>query len=473
MDNLFKIYTRAIIINQNNDVLLIKKRENQKLWWWEWLLPWWTLEFWENIEHTLVREIKEEVNLDVKEIELLLHKKMIIWNTHWLWVYFLCKVNDEKKLTNMEPEKHETVWFFPLSEIPKMKDYMMIKMFYNFSKEFFDITITDWKQHSMQKYLFKYLEWKVHSLIKENIELIKYIQIVWNYDRSHIVSKEEKNDKPLNFKRPTAFLDWDTLYLSCFPWEDYIKHYANIISTYYYINKKSTPLISYRLPNKNFIYNVFFDNGISEIPDCDTILYWNIDKIWIFENKEFKKVWDFLYKEWYINNKKVILLWCEFSIWGNTGEYFIDALSQKVKFNTFIYIWKLWILDKDIEPNKYLATWCVSYINWDKIIWNNIFTNLENDNIIYSDHITCYSVIEESIYNIWEYKKYWKFIDPEIWKMAISCNRNKKRFSYLHIISDNVIIPFNENLSNERKEEIIIKRKDLFLQIWSILLKLI
>jgi len=473
MSNLFKIYTRAIIINWNNDVLLIKKRENQKLWWWEWLLPWWTLEFWENIEHTLVREIKEEINLDVKEINLLSHKKMIIWDTHWLWIYFLCKVKDEKSLTNMEPEKHETVWFFSLQDIPKMKDYMMIKMLYNFSKEFFDITTCDWKQHSMQKHLFKYVESKVHSLIKENIDNINYIQIIWNYDRSHIVSKEEKNDKPFNFKRPTAFIDSDTLFLSCFPWEDYVKHYANIIATYYYINNKKTPLISYRLPNKDFIYNVFYENWLNKIPNCDTIIFWNIDKIWLFEDKKFIKNWDFSFKEWVINNKRVILLWCEFSIWWNTWEYLIEALSNKINFNNFIYIWKLWVLDKNIEPNKFLATWNSSYINWEEITWNNIFTNLKDKNIIYAKHITCYSVIEEGIYNIWEYKKFWNFIDPEIWNMAKSCNQNWKNFSYLHIISDNVNIPYEENLSNERKKEIIEKRKDLFKQIWTILLKVI
>lgn len=63
--NNYKVYTRAIIINRENDVLLVKKKVDQKIWWWEWLLPWWTVEFWENIEDTSIREIKEEVNLDI------------------------------------------------------------------------------------------------------------------------------------------------------------------------------------------------------------------------------------------------------------------------------------------------------------------------------------------------------------------------------------------------------------------------
>jgi hypothetical protein len=59
-----------------------------------------------------------------------------------------------------------------------MNDYIIIKMLSNFLGEYFDIKIVDWKQHSMQKYLFKYVENKVHSLIKENIEKIRYIKVI-------------------------------------------------------------------------------------------------------------------------------------------------------------------------------------------------------------------------------------------------------------------------------------------------------
>lgn len=469
MEGNYKIYSRWIILNKTGEVLLMKKRKNQKIWWWEWLLPWWTLEFWENIEQTLIREIKEETNLEVNEINLLTQKKMIIWDTHWLWIYFVCKVKDENQLSNLEREKHKTIGFFSLDEIPKMKDYMIVKMVSNFSQEYFDIKAVDWKEHSMQKYLHNYVDNKVHSLIKENISNINYIKIVWNFDRSNIISKEEKNDKKFNYKRPTAFLDEDTIYISCFPWEDYIKHYANIIATYFKINNLKSPLISYRLPNQTYIYNTFDNSGIKWIPDSDVIIFWNVDKIGLFEDKEFIETWEFYYKEWIINNKKILLLGCKFSIWWNIGEYLINYLSKKINFKTFIYIWKLGSLDINIVPNNFIATWNISYI-WDtKIEWNNIFWNIDYDNMINWWHITCYSIIEETISYIHLNKRYWNFIDPEIWHMAKSCNLNWKNFSYLHIISDNVVIPHEENLSNERKKEILEKRKKLFFQIWDII----
>jgi hypothetical protein len=170
----------------------------------------------------------------------------------------------------------------------------------------------------------------------------------------------------------------------------------------------------------------------------------------------------------------MLLVGCEFSIWGNIWKYFIDALSMvNNRFNTFIYVWKLWSLDINIEPNKYLATGDSSYVKDKLVTWKNLFRDLPHSNIVYWTHITCYSVIEETIHYIHQHKKHWKFIDPEIWNMALACKENWKDFSYLHIISDNVIIPYKENLSNERKSQIVEKRKKLFIQIWEIIQKYI
>ena len=39
----FKIFTRAIILDENDRVLLLKKNSKQKYWAWELMLPGWTL----------------------------------------------------------------------------------------------------------------------------------------------------------------------------------------------------------------------------------------------------------------------------------------------------------------------------------------------------------------------------------------------------------------------------------------------
>ena len=73
----FKIYTRAIITDSDGKILLLKKNSSQKYWAWNFLLPWWTLKFWEDLENALIREIIEEVNLKVKSLKIFGTKKMI------------------------------------------------------------------------------------------------------------------------------------------------------------------------------------------------------------------------------------------------------------------------------------------------------------------------------------------------------------------------------------------------------------
>lgn len=113
----FKVYTRAIILNNKKEVLLLRKTSKQKYWAWKIMLPGWTLEFWEDIELTLLREIKEEVNLDAKSIRFIDTRKIIIWEEHWLWLYYFVEVNNINSLKNMEPEKHEFCWFVNILDL--------------------------------------------------------------------------------------------------------------------------------------------------------------------------------------------------------------------------------------------------------------------------------------------------------------------------------------------------------------------
>lgn len=127
----FKIYTRAIITDSDGKILLLKKNSSQKYWAWNFLLPWWTLEFWENLEDALIREIREEVNLKVKSLKIFGTKKMILWDEHWLWVYYLATVENLSDLKNMEPEKHEFCWFLYYKEIELFDKDLIEKYFFN------------------------------------------------------------------------------------------------------------------------------------------------------------------------------------------------------------------------------------------------------------------------------------------------------------------------------------------------------
>lgn len=123
---MFKIYTRAIILNKNNEVLLLKKNNKQKIGAWKWMPPWWTVEYGEEPEMTLFREIKEELDLDVIECSLCDTRTMLINDIHWLGLYYLVKVKNEK-YTNMEPDKHESIIRASQEQLPKMLHEDLIK----------------------------------------------------------------------------------------------------------------------------------------------------------------------------------------------------------------------------------------------------------------------------------------------------------------------------------------------------------
>lgn len=468
----YKIYSRAIILNKTRDkILLIKKNKKQKIGANNWLLPGGTLDFNEEVELSLIREIKEETNLDIVSLQLLASKKMIIQNTHWLGLYYLVSIKNESDLMNLEKDKHEFVKFVSLKDVPSLKDYSILQFIkgVDSNREFFNASPVSLEEHAMSEALPKYIHYKIHSLLRNNIELFSRVKVIGNYDRSIHVSKDEKNDKLFNFQRPTAFIDGDVLYICCFPSVDYIYHYAKLTSSYLkHANIKKE--VSYILPSEQSIKNTFLSTNLQSIPDADVVIFGNIDKIDVFQDQEFAGEGEFLWKSGVINGKKVLLLGCRFSVWGSTGYDLVKLLSSNNKFSVFIYIGKLGSLSSDVLPNQFIATGTQSYVNGKYVKWENVFKNISSNNVIIGDHVTCPSVMDETSKYINKIKNKYDFIDPEIGNMALACKEFNKQFSYLHIISDNVVNhSHSENLSNERKDLIVKKRNELFNEIGSII----
>jgi ADP-ribose pyrophosphatase YjhB (NUDIX family) len=449
---------------------MLKKASSQKYWAWNFLLPWWTVDFWETIEKTLCREIKEEVNLTITSLKLIDVRNMIIENEHWLWLYYIANCEDLTELKNLEPWKHEFCGFIDINEInflhkDVITNYILWnrEIIQNLSNIYSDEIL-----HSMENYLYKYIDIKIHHLLKE--KKFKYIKIKWVYDRKFSeISKFEKNDKMFNWKRPTAFIEWNTVIINCFPWDDYVKHYYYLINSFLKINNIENVFTSYELPSNELKGSIFNNYDFSELKWSDYVILWHIDKIWIFNELNYKEIEDFKYKIWKINWKKVTLLWVEFSLWWDIWWYLIKNLS-KYWVKNIIYIWKLWWINGDLKPNEHIATWNNSVLKWKSIRWKNLFEWISWKNVVHWKHYTHESVILEN--KEWlRNNSNFDFVDPEIWQFAKFANENWVWFSYIHIVSNNLNNRnYKDNLSNERKKEVIKKRDRLFKQIWNILL---
>lgn len=472
----FKIYTRAAILSKDKkQVLLLKKQASQKIAGGKWLMPGGTVVFNEDIELSLLREIKEEIGLNIVTLKLLTTKKMLIQETHWLGIYYIAEVDNLENLTNNEPGVHEKAKFINLEEVPDFRDYTILQFIQGVDSniEHFNVTPATIETHSMGKSLSAYVHNKIHNLITINLEFFSRIRVIGNYNRNSLVSKKEKNDKLFNYKRPTAFIDGDILYICCFPGEDYVYHYAKLIATYLDLIRQPKQ-VSYVLPGGKLTSSAFDATNLAQIPSAEIIIFGNVDKINLFEGS-FEGNGDFLWKKGLINGKETLLLGCQFSIWGNAAYHFIKSLRGHIQFSTFIYIGKLGTFDPKLHPNEYIASGGSSEINHEQIVWNNIFKQHASsaDRLILGNHVTYASVMDETNLEIAKLKDKFKFIDPEIGHMAKACQETSTQFGYLHVVTDNLARKYDEDLSNERKVEIIHKRTQLFNLISEILLKYI
>ena len=125
----------AFIINDKNELLLQKRAVPAEKD--HWCIPGGRLEMFETLEHAVIRETKEETDLDIKVIKLMGICDHIIKeeNAHWVATSYLCKI-EEGTPKIMEPEKASDMKWFNLDELPEkltittkkaLEDYKKIK----------------------------------------------------------------------------------------------------------------------------------------------------------------------------------------------------------------------------------------------------------------------------------------------------------------------------------------------------------
>ncbi|MCK5474347.1 MAG: NUDIX domain-containing protein [Candidatus Aenigmarchaeota archaeon] len=104
-----------LIFNEKNEIILIKSPKfNGK-----YIVPGGHIEIGETMEEALKREIKEETNLDIKDIEFFMiqegtNMKDTGFNTekHFIFIDFLCKANPGKVILETR-EAEDFTWIKP------------------------------------------------------------------------------------------------------------------------------------------------------------------------------------------------------------------------------------------------------------------------------------------------------------------------------------------------------------------------
>ncbi len=316
--------------------------------------------------------------------------------------------------------------------------------------------VANYDSHSMGDSLKEYIEMKLPDILFS--EKISEIHIVGNYNRSQGISPKEKNDKLFNYKRPTVIAKDHVGIINCYPGIDYIYHYASLVKTYLNILGIDKNVKVY-FPNEQDIEQQLMKSNLKDIPKCQTvILGYVVGFDYLSKDSNWQGGGDFLWKN--IDSSK-ILVGCKHSYWGDIAGHIVSILAN-LGVKNVIYIGKLGTLNENNKPNESIATGSKSiFFDGSSVEWHNIFDVEESPLIKKGVHYTLPSIIQETKSWVEENKNKVDFVDPEIGHMAKAAQDSGISFSYIHIISDNLSKKFDEDLSNERKQEILVKRKKL------------
>lgn len=326
--------------------------------------------------------------------------------------------------------------------------------------------IKDSSTHTMGNSLFQYLDMKIHHYIKET--QYKRIVVVGNYDRRKVVAKNEKGGKFFNWQRPTAELIGDVLYIHCPTGHDYVPHYASIIGSYLSMTGKNHYCVSYIPPTEDDCWKLIESSNLKDFYPSEFIVYgYGIPQI--SGADKWEGTGPFKWTQIRIRNTDVTFLGCEFCVWGDISGRLVQYLAQEKKIKRFVYIGKLGCTNPSYVPNQYLASGNNSLLNGTTVRWNGVFDSIHFDHIVKKGlHLTIPSVLMETREWLASHNEY-DFLDPEIGHMGYAATKTSIDYGYMHVISDNLAKKYPEDLSNERMNTVLMKRKALLKKIRGII----
>lgn len=322
-------------------------------------------------------------------------------------------------------------------------------------------------EHTMGDSMLPYLDLKVHPLLKTSN--IREVWVVGMYDRSEGVSSIEKPDKLFNFKRPTVVLNGRSAEVRCFPGWDYVFHFGNIIASYF-ANIGREVRVRCLLPTEQQCWDALKPLSLQQLPCVSTVILGYVENLeFLSTDSKWQGSGDFQWKLCKFRARYSLLLGCKHTYWGEIAGRIVTLLAQ-YGVRTIIYSGKLGSLESHHIPNQYLATGSRSRMpGGETVTWNNIFEALDNSVVKVGVHVTMPSVLQETVEWRNQQDVNTKFVDPEIGHMAVAAAKTDIRFSYLHLISDNLVTKYNYDLSNERCQKVLEDRHVLHRRIGQVL----
>lgn len=338
-------------------------------------------------------------------------------------------------------------------------------------------TVASIKTHTMGNSLTEYLRMKVHPDIQNKVW--SRIMVTGIHERNPLkacVSPIEKVDKPFNWQRPTtSVVDPQTLQLQCFPGLDYVKHYAAITATYLSLTGGTPDNVHYTLPSESECLQPLLHSNLRKMGPVDVVIIGYVYGLerWAqgpWEGDDSNELFSWR-KVVSPQGYRIAFLGCRVCFWGDIGGNVVRALQILNGAKCVLYVGKLGSLRAEHTPNQWLATGSQSLVGNQLVTWTNPLEHLVHDSpsVARGVHVSLGSVLDETQEWLRETEKKYDFVDPEIGHMAKASLEGGTEFGYLHIISDNLAMKYNHDLSNERLKVVLDARKRLMGEVEDVL----
>lgn len=119
-ENFVGVGVGAFILDQNDRILLMKRaisiavsRTTAGMW----SVPGGQIDYGESAESSVVREVKEEIGVDVKIQKFIGYSDQILTRAHWVSLHFLCQITSGNPKV-LEPSKCSEIKWFDAKNLP-------------------------------------------------------------------------------------------------------------------------------------------------------------------------------------------------------------------------------------------------------------------------------------------------------------------------------------------------------------------
>lgn len=315
--------------------------------------------------------------------------------------------------------------------------------------------------------LREYLRIKMHHRLLETE--FSNVTVRAGYDRNAEVSLQEKDGKLFNWQRPTLQLHGNNAELLCFPGADYVQHYSLILATFFGMSQTATKVLQSADPAIRTQNHLLEHVSVPKPKPHLVVTGWGLEQL--AGTEDWKHGLGHAWKVASIEGRSVAFLGFKYSIWGDIAREVVTRLADQ-GVTRILYVGKVGGLSPDLTPNSCLATGSTSIVDGKVLEWDNLMSGISLPAYTRSGvHVTSPSTLLESRDWLASNSNH-DFVDPEIGRMAESSIDNQVRFGYLHVVSNNLSVEFEEDLSNERIPNVIYARSKLLHGIQSVVSEL-